>query len=128
MNVKNLPALAAAEGRTINNAESQSYGMLLNRALIELDQRLRRDNLTSDILMSNCIHDAAYFIVKKDPEIVYWLNQNLIEVMSWQEDPAIKSTEVLLGAELDIGTTWANGNTIPNDASIEYITEFLENL
>jgi hypothetical protein len=48
--------------------------------------------------------------------------------MSWQEDPAIKSTEVLLGAELDIGTTWANGNTIPNDASIEYITEFLENL
>jgi DNA polymerase-1 len=128
MNVKNLPALAAAEGRTINNAESQSYGMLLNRALIELDQRLRRDNLTSDILMSNCIHDAAYFIVKKDPEIIYWLNQNLIEVMSWQEDPAIKSTEVLLGAELDIGTTWANGKTIPNDASIEYITEYLENL
>jgi DNA polymerase-1 len=128
MNVKNLPALAAAEGRTINNAESQSYGMLLNRALIELDQRLRRDNLTSEILMANCIHDAAYFIVKKDPEVVYWLNQNLIEVMSWQEDPAIKSTEVLLGAELDIGTTWANGNTIPNDASIEYITEFLEKL
>lgn len=127
MGVKKLPSSAAAEARTINNAESQSYGLLLNRALIELDHKLSKDNMYLNILPINCIHDAAYFIVKNTPEAIKWLNDNLIESMSWQKG-SIVSKDVSLGAELDIGRSWANTKTLHNNATLEEVEQFLENI
>lgn len=125
MSASKLPSSAAAESRTINNAESQSYGLLLNRALIELDKRIVADDMDGIVLPINCIHDAAYFLVKNTPEAVKWLNDNLVECMSWQEGP-IAHEEVILGAELDIGLNWANTTTLKNNLSVEEISQIME--
>jgi len=119
------PYDCVSEGRSANNAVTQSWGLLINRSLIATEKLIRNSQFANDIIMCNTIHDAAYFLARKDAETIHWLNQNLIPEMSWQEDPKIQSTEVPLGAELDIGKSWDKMHTIPNDASVEDIETLL---
>lgn len=123
-----LSSHAAAVSRTINNAESQSYGMLLNRAIIELRERLLKSEYVNDILLMNAIHDAGYFLVRENADVVNWLNINLVECMEWHDDPKIAHDDVKLGAELDIGRSWNNTTTIKNKASLDEIKEVLNSL
>jgi hypothetical protein len=48
--------------------------------------------------------------------------------MQWQEHPAIKSDEIKLEAELDIGLGWDKMYTLPNNASDSEIEELLNKL
>jgi DNA polymerase-1 len=125
-----LSAKAAAEGRSVYNADSQSYGLLMNRALIELDKRLAKesDAFQDCILPLNTIHDAGYFLVKNEPEYVHWLNENLIDCMTWQDLPNIRSKDIIIGAELDVGLSWDSCKTLHNKASLEEVTQFLKDL
>lgn len=122
------PYDCVSEGRSANNAVTQSWGLLINRSLIATEERIRRSAYANDIIMCNTIHDAAYFLARKDAETIHWLNQNLIPEMSWQQHPKIQSTDVPLGAELDIGKSWDKMHTIPNDASVEDIETLLGNI
>ena len=88
MNIKATPYEAQKEARTAGNALGQSYGMLNNRAAIELKQRLLSSPFSTTYCLL-CIHDAQYFLVKEDIEPVHWLNTNLVECMEWQGLPEI---------------------------------------
>lgn len=122
------PYAAKSEGRSANNAVTQSWGMLTNRALIAIEKRIRTSEFWEDIRMCNTIHDALYFLVKEDPAPVKWLNDYLIEEMEWNDHPLIKSTEVTMGAELDIGHSWDNMITLPNNATAQQIATFIGDL
>ena len=118
---------AEKEGRSANNAVTQSWGVLTNRAVIEFEERLaKRPDLIPFVLICNVIHDAIYVLIKKDPAVIEWVNTNLVECMRWNDHPVINSKEVPMEAELDIGPNMAEKITIPNGASIEDITKFLE--
>lgn len=58
-----------------------------------------------------------YLVIKDDIECVKWVNDALIEEMSWQELPEIYHPDVKLGAELDLFPNWSNPITLPNNAS-----------
>jgi len=122
------PYPVTAEGRSANNAVTQSWGQLINRAAIATEKRIRESEFDHDILGSNLIHDAGYFLVKEDPATIKFLNDVLIEEMEWNDHPDIKSSEVLLGAELDIGRSWDNMITLDNKLSLQDITEALSTL
>lgn len=110
------PKEALAEGRTAGNACGQSYGLLNNRAGIDFQQRTLNSKFALDIFPIAHIHDAQYFIVRKDPELLAWMNKELVECVQWQELPEIQHDTVKLGGELSVFYPhWANEIVIPND-------------
>lgn len=122
LNQYNTPYEAQAEGRTAGNALGQSWGLLNNRAGIELQERTLMSDYRYQIMPVAHIHDAQYFIVKDDLDVVHWLNDNIAECMAWQDHPDIYHPEVKLGGELGIFyPDWSNEVTLPNFASPQEI-------
>lgn len=117
------PQLAQREARSVGNAISgQSYCQLTNRAVNEFMQRVWASEYRYDIMPVCLIHDAIYLMIKNDVKIVKWVNDNLIECMTWQELPELQHKTVKLEAELDIyHPTWATNITLPNHSSEEEI-------
>lgn len=122
------PYEAQAEVRSANNAVTQSWGMLLNRAMIAVDNRIIEAGYENDIFPINMIHDAGYFLVKEDPKIVKFLNDVLIEEMEWNDHPMIKSKDVPMMANLDIGHSWDKQITLKNKATIKEIEDAIKSL
>lgn len=123
---KSTPKEVESEARSANNAITQSYNMLSNRAAIEIQKRIIKSPYANDIFLANQIHDAIYFIWKDNNSVTKWLNDNLIACMEWQEYPAIKSNEVKLGANLSMGYSWDKQKNLNNKASI-YEIEAIKN-
>lgn len=123
---KKMPYEASAEGRTAGNALGQSWGLLNNRAQNEFMDRVNNSTHKLDIHPVAAIHDAQYYLIKNDPQVLKFTNDNLIDCMSWQDHPDIYHPEVKLGAELEIYyPSWANPIGLPNNASIQEIEDVL---
>lgn len=105
------------EFRSANNAKTQSWGLLTTRAAKEFRKRLSMSKFRDRVVIVNFIHDAIYLLVYDELEVIEWVNNTLIECMEWQEHPSIKSDEIKLTAELDIGYSWDKMVTLPNRIS-----------
>lgn len=118
-----VPREAEAESRTLGNAISgQSYGLLNNRAAVAFMEKVWKSKYRYDILPVALIHDAAYFLIRDNVEVVHWVNTELPKEMAWQELPEIQHPEVKLGAELDLFYKgWHQPITLPNSISPETI-------
>lgn len=121
------PYLATAEARSVGNAVSgQSYGLLTNRALNEFMERVWCSKYSLDIFPVATIHDAIYLMIKDNIEVVKWVNDNLIDCMTWQELPEIKHDKVHLSAELGLFyPDWSNEITLPNKATRKEIKQIV---
>ena len=118
LGLRNTPKEAEAEKRTAGNALGQSYGLLNSRAGMAFNQKVRASKYALDIKPVAQIHDAQYFLVKDDADVLLWMNRHLVEETSWQEDPAISHPEVHLGGEVSIFyPDWAHECVIPNDVN-----------
>jgi DNA polymerase-1 len=122
------PHEADKEARSANNAITQSWGMLLNRAMNATNTRIEKAGYSMDILPCNMIHDAGYFLVKNKPEYIKFLNDVLIEEMEWNDDDAIRSTRVPMKASLDIGKSWDKLTQLNNNVTIKEINEFFSTI
>ena len=112
----------AGDERTLGNAFGQSYGLLNNRAMIDFMQRVWESEYIYDIMPIAPIHDASYYIITDDVKVVKFVNDNLIDAMQWQEDPAIAHDTVKIGAELDVCyDSWDTPVTLKNFISEEEI-------
>ena len=122
LGVKCTPREAAAEGRTAGNALGQSWGLLNTRAVMAFMKKVRTSEHRLTIRPCAQIHDANYYIVKDDIDVVEWLNTHLVEEVKWQDHPDIWHDEVKLGGEVSVFYPhWANDITIPNGASQDEI-------
>jgi len=117
------PHEADKEARSANNAITQSWGMLLNRAMNATNARIEEAGYSTDILPCNMIHDAGYFLVKGKPEYVKFLNDILIEEMEWNDDDVIRSTHVPMKASLEVGKSWDKLTQLNNNATLEEIID-----
>ncbi|WAI96150.1 DNA-directed DNA polymerase [Vibrio phage vB_VhaP_PG11] len=120
------PKEAAAEARTLGNAISgQSYGLLNGRASIELMRKVRKHpKMRTAIKQCAHIHDAQYFYIKDDLEVIEWLNRYLPEAMGWQDLPELQHSRIKLPAELDLYyPSWADSTTLPNGLNQKEIVE-----
>lgn len=116
------PFEAEAEGRTAGNALGQSWGLLNTRAVMAFMKDVRTSQHRLTIRPCAQIHDANYYIVKDDIDVVQWLNNNLVKHVEWQEHPDIMHDEVKLGGEVSIFyPNWSSDITIANNASPEDI-------
>lgn len=123
MNSRNTPYEAEKEYKTLRNAlGGQSYGLLTNRAMNAVMDRVWASEHRLDIKPVAMIHDALYFLCRANTAPLTWLNQALIEEMSWQDLPEIRHNVVKLGAELDVFyPSWATPLQLPNGANEEEI-------
>lgn len=116
---------AKGEARTVGNAISQSFGMLNNRAINAFMQKVWNSEYRYKILPVALIHDAIYLIIEDDIDVVKFVNDFLIEEMSWQELPELQHDKIKLGAELDIFAGWHQPVTLSNNLSkSEIISQF----
>lgn len=117
LGTRSTPYEAAAEGRTAGNALGQSYGLLNTRAGADFMQQVRESKWAHEIRPCAHIHDAQYYLVRNDADLLAWVNERLVKAVQWQELPEIQHDEVKLGGELSIFyPTWASELTIPNGA------------
>lgn len=113
------PFEAEAEGRTAGNALGQSWGLLNSRAASEFLAKVRNHEEYKHLVRPCAhIHDAQYYLVKDDVQVIRWMNEHLVIAVEWQEAPEIQHPDVKLGGELDLfWPSWADGITIPNHAT-----------
>jgi len=129
LNTKSTPGRAKKESRTAGNMLGQSYGMLNNRAAIELQERLFKSQYVYDIKPVAHIHDAQYFLIKQDVDALHWLNENLVECMEWQDLPELKHPTIGLGGDLNIyAPDWSHHHKIPNKATKAEIKTIIDGL
>lgn len=122
LGTRKTPHEAEAEARTAGNAMGQSYGLLNSRAAMEFGQRFRRSIYKHDIRPCAQIHDAQYYLVRDDADLIAWVNQHLVECVSWDALPEIQHPIVKLGGELSIFyPSWAEEINIPNGANAAQI-------
>lgn len=113
-----------AEGRTVGNAWGQSYGLLNTRAGTAFLRRVRAEN--RPVYPCAQIHDAQYFMVPCDPQLIQWVNKHLTNEMRWQELDEIRHPDVGLSGELDVFRfSWSKGYTLRNDATLDDVKEVL---
>lgn len=128
LGTRKTPYEAAAEGRTAGNALGQSWCLLNNRAANEFMNRVWNSEYA--LLIKPCahIHDAQYYLIPDDYEILHWVNKNLVECVQWQEHPDIQHPQVKLGGKLSVFyPNWSNDISIKNGASIDEILEACHN-
>lgn len=127
------PNEAAAEGRTAGNALGQSWGLLNSRAASAFLKKVRASKFKYDIMPCAQIHDAQYYLIRNSVDVLKFVNDTLIEEVSWQNDPLIYHDTVKISGTLSVFyPTWANHVDIPNNASkediIKIIKEYKESL
>jgi DNA polymerase-1 len=112
-----LPYNAEVERRSAGNAAGgQSYGMLNSKAANDFMDEVEKSEFRLDILHSNQIHDASYYLVRDDVKVLKFVNDNLPKAMRWQDLPEIQHDKIGLGGEVEIfWPNWATPLELPND-------------
>jgi DNA polymerase-1 len=108
--------------RSINNATVQFWSILTLIAVNEINYRIEEAGLQNHIDVISTIYDSIYFTVDSDPEIVKWLNDNIIPVLcvKWLQDEVVCNV-----AKGEIGNNWHELHKLSNDAPIEEVIKTL---
>lgn len=116
------PYASHKERKTLGNAMGQSYGLLNNRSTVAFMKLVQNSKHVQDVFCISMIHDASYFLIRDDVEVIKFVNDNLIPEMYWQEDPAIAHDEVKLGGNLEVCFKgWHDSKKVHNNATLEEI-------
>ena len=113
------PYEAEAEGRTAGNALGQSWCLLNSRASSEFMGKVRaHPDYRLRIRPCSQIHDASYYLIDDDINVLMFLNEHLVKAVNWNDHPDIYHPEVGLGGEVSIFyPTWKQEIMIPNNAT-----------
>jgi hypothetical protein len=111
--------------RTLNNALNQFWSILTLLTINKLHNLIDKAGLEGKIKVTATIYDSIYFQVVDDPNVIKWLNDNLIPIM---EQDFIKDQLVSNEAELEIGSSWADLHKLPHNADVDTITNTLKDI
>ena len=114
-----------ADIRTLANATCQFWSILTALTINKMHLLIDANGLENDVKVVSTIYDSIYLEVTENPEIIKWVNDNLIETMivDFMEDQTIKNQ-----SQSDIGYNWADMISISNNASIDEIKSVLQKL
>jgi DNA polymerase-1 len=116
------PREASAEARTAGNALGQSWCMLNNRAASEFMGQVRSGPYRLDIKPCAHIHDAQYYLIKDNMDVLLYTNKHLSKAVQWQENPLIQNEHINMSGKLEIYyPDWTSGFDIPNIATKEQV-------
>jgi hypothetical protein len=116
---------AGQDIRTLNNATVQFWSILTLIAINEFNYRIREEGLQDLVKVNSTIYDSIYTYTYRDPEIIKWVNDNLIEVMTV---PYLENEVIHNEADGEIGLNWADLHKVKNGASVDDINLILKEL
>lgn len=118
---KATPKEVDKEGRTAGNALGQSWCLLNSRAASEFMNQVRNHpEYKYKIQPCAQIHDAQYYVIDDDIDLLLWVNETLVKCVQWQEYPDIAHDQVKLGGNLSLFfPDWAHEIELPNNCSKE---------
>lgn len=120
------PYEAESEGRTAGNALGQSWCLLNSRASVEFLLKVRASKHRLAIRPIAHIHDAQYFLIRDDLDVLQYVNKHLVKAVEWQDHPDIAHDQVKLSGAVDIFfPSWANPISIPNGAGTDEIQDLV---
>ena len=111
--------------RTLANATCQFWSILTALTINKMHQLIDSNGYENDVKVISTIYDSIYFEITKDPAIIKWVNDNLIQsmVVDFMENQTIRNE-----AESEIGYNWAEMTALPNNASVEDVKKVLVKL
>ena len=115
------PKEVDAEARSAGNALGQSWCLLNSRAASEFMAEVRSHPVyKTKIRPCAQIHDAQYYVIDDDIDLLLWINERLVHAVQWQEHPDIAHDQVKLGGNLSLFfPDWAHEIELPNGCSRE---------
>jgi len=115
------------ERRTAGNALGQSWCLLNSRACTEVLRKAREQGFQHDVLPCAQIHDASYFLIRKNPELLWWWVQVMEHAARWQEAHEIQHPEVhLSGSCVLYEPDWGSDIPLTGLNSIESLKRRIE--
>lgn len=113
------------EIRSIFNACSQFWSILTLLTINKLHYLIDEKGYQDDIQIICSIYDSIYIHMKCDPEKIKWVNDTIIPILTtdYLEDIVVHNE-----AEGELGFNWADTLKLDNNASIEQITDIINNL
>ena len=104
--------------RTLNNATCQFWSIITYLTINKIHQLIDKAGLQNDIKCISSIYDSIYFTVRADANLIKWLNDNIVPIITqdFMVDQAIHNE-----AAGEIGPDWATLCHVPNNASIYQI-------
>lgn len=123
INDRNTPHKVQKILRTLGNMLGQSYGLLNSRAANEVFDECLKQGIHEDVFPIGQIHDAQYFVVKDEPEIIFDLMEILKEAVLWDDLPELQQDTIELSGTPQLSCiSWAEFE----DANYFNYQEFLE--
>ena len=106
------------EIRTLFNACSQFWSILTLLTINKMHHLIKEQGYQNDIKVVSSIYDSIYLHMRCDAELIKWVNDTIIPILTID---FIKDIIVHNEAEGAIGYNWCDLVTIHNNASIEEI-------
>lgn len=111
--------------RTLHNATCQFWSVLTILTINKLHQLINENGMQSRVKVISSIYDSIYLDVDKDPEVIKWVNDTIIPLLTTDFIP---NQRIPNSAEAEIGLNWADLVAIPNNATLDDITTILSTL
>ena len=108
------------EIRTLFNACSQFWSILTILVINKMNSLIEAEGLAQDIEIVSSIYDSIYIHVRKDPELIRWVNDTIIPLLT---KDFLKDIIVHNEAQGEVGLNWFDTVPVPNGASREEIEE-----
>lgn len=106
--------------RTLNNSTCQFWSILTLLTINRLHYLIDQEGYEEDIKVTASIYDSIYFIVKDDPKIIKWLNDQIVPIM---EKDFMQGQTVHNSVDLELGPNWSELYQLPHEATLEQIAE-----
>ena len=125
---KTVPYQALKTAKTAGNMLGQSWCLLNNRMCSAVMRKVRaHPEYRLKIRPCLTIHDATYFLVANEPEVVVFLNKIIVEESHWNDHPAIYHPIVGLGGELSLFVpNWSTEIVLPKDITVDELITLAE--
>lgn len=107
------------EIRTDFNACSQFWSILTLLTINKMHHLIDKYNFQEDVKVVSSIYDSIYLLVTCDADIIKWVNDTIIPIMT---TPYLEDMIVPNEAEGEIGFNWYDTVKIPNNASLKEIS------
>lgn len=111
------------ENRTDFNFMSQFWSIITILTINKMHTLIEQIGYTNDIQIVCSIYDSIYLVVKKDANIIKWLNDTIIPIITKDFITDIIVHNEAIG---EIGFNWYDTISIPNNASIDCIEKSIE--
>jgi len=115
-------AKQGGDERSAINATIQFWDHLTVQSITKFYKKIVEAGFEDKVIPHATIYDAYYGLAEESPEIIKWVNDTLIEIMTADYMP---NQAVKLKSNVDIGPTWASQSELPNKASLEKIKQTL---